>query len=194
MAERSPGLRSYFSVSTALVRVSNHDCHSPVAQRMPDGTDGSIIGHRALRSPFIGAHCWFLSHSFDLATTIAQPPPSLVTAALHLAAPPPRRRWSLLSSAGRRSRSLPLPHATLPHCHGLDREPAASRMEEIQRKPRVREWTPQNAPRIRAGATKKVQKAELKKNQTRRRYVEKNSIFSRRPADTRQARGAKPPK
>ena len=33
-------------------------------------------------------------------------------------------------------------------------------LEEIQRFSRVREWTPQNAPRIRAGATKKVQKAE----------------------------------
>ena len=51
-------------------------------------------------------------------------------------------------------------------------------LEEIQRKPRVREWTPQNAPRIRTGVTKKDQKAELKKNQTRRCYAEKNSIFS----------------
>ena len=34
-------------------------------------------------------------------------------------------------------------------------------LEEIQRKPRVREWTPQNAPRIRAGVTKKDRKAEL---------------------------------
>ena len=37
-------------------------------------------------------------------------------------------------------------------------------LEKIQRKSRVREWTPKNAPRIRAGVTKKVQKAELKKN------------------------------
>ena len=50
-------------------------------------------------------------------------------------------------------------------------------LEEIQRKSRVREWTPQNAPRIRAGVTKKDQKAELKKNQTRRCYAEKTSIF-----------------
>ena len=50
-------------------------------------------------------------------------------------------------------------------------------VEEIQRKSRVREWTPQNAPRIRAGVTKKDQKAELKKNQTRRCYAEKTSIF-----------------
>jgi hypothetical protein len=50
-------------------------------------------------------------------------------------------------------------------------------LEQIQRKPRVREWTPQNAPRIRAGVEKKDQKAELKKNQIRRRYAEKTSIF-----------------
>ena len=67
-------------------------------------------------------------------------------------------------------------------------------LEEIQRKSRVREWTPQNAPRIRVGVTKKDQKAELKKNQTRRCYAGKKRFFSRRPADTRQARGAKPPK
>ena len=29
--------------SAALIRVSNHDCPSPVAQRMPDGTGGFII-------------------------------------------------------------------------------------------------------------------------------------------------------
>ena len=52
------------------------------------------------------------------------------------------------------------------------------KLEEIQRKSRVREWTPQNAPRIRAGVTKKDQRAELKKNQTRRCYAEKTSIFS----------------
>ena len=51
-------------------------------------------------------------------------------------------------------------------------------LEEIQRKSRVREWTPQNAPRIRTGVTKKDQKAELKKNQTRRCYAKKTSIFS----------------
>jgi hypothetical protein len=50
-------------------------------------------------------------------------------------------------------------------------------VEQIQRKSRVREWTPQNAPRIRAGVEKKDQKAELKKNQIRRRYAEKTSIF-----------------
>ena len=49
--------------------------------------------------------------------------------------------------------------------------------EQIQRKSRVRERTPHNAPRIRAGVEKKDQKAELKKNQRRRRYVEKTSIF-----------------
>ena len=50
-------------------------------------------------------------------------------------------------------------------------------LEEIQRKSRVREWTQQNAPRIRAGVEKKDQKAELKKNQTRRCYAEKNLDF-----------------
>ena len=60
------------------------------------------------------------------------------------------------------------------HALGL---PCQHRIEEIQRKSRVREWTPQNAPRIRAGVTKKDQKAELKKNQTRRCYAEKTSIF-----------------
>ena len=52
-----------------------------------------------------------------------------------------------------------------------------SSVEQIQRKSRVRERTPQNAPRIRAGVEKKDQKAELKKNQTRRCYAEKTSIF-----------------
>ena len=50
-------------------------------------------------------------------------------------------------------------------------------LAEIQRKSRVREWTPQKDPRIRAGVTKEDQKAELKKNQTRRCYAEKTSIF-----------------
>ena len=50
-------------------------------------------------------------------------------------------------------------------------------IEQIQRKSRVRERTPQNAPRTRAGVKKKDQKAELKKNQTRRRYVEKKKRF-----------------
>ena len=54
-------------------------------------------------------------------------------------------------------------------------------VEKIQRKSRVREWAPQKAPRIRAGVTKKDQKAELKyllkKNQTHRCYAEKTSIF-----------------
>ena len=54
---------------------------------------------------------------------------------------------------------------------------AVPRLEQIQRKFRVREWTPQNAPWIRAGVEKKDQKAELKKNQIRRRYAEKTSIF-----------------
>ena len=44
MAGRSPGLRSCFSVRTTRIRVSNHDFPSPVAQRMPGGTGGSIIG------------------------------------------------------------------------------------------------------------------------------------------------------
>ena len=42
--------------------------------------------------------------------------------------------------------------------------PPLQTREEIQRKSRVREWTPQNAPWIHTGATKKVQEAELKKN------------------------------
>ena len=53
----------------------------------------------------------------------------------------------------------------------------AARLEKIQRKFRVREWTPRNAPRIRTGATKKDQKAELQKNQTRRCYVKKPWFF-----------------
>ena len=67
-------------------------------------------------------------------------------------------------------------------------------IEQIQRRFRVRERTPQNAPRIRAGATKKDQKAELKKNQIRRRYPPQTSIFSLIPLSTRQARDAKSPK
>ena len=77
---------------------------------------------------------------------------------------------------------------------GVQRVFIDSLIEEIQRKSRVREWAPQKAPRIRAGVTKKDQKAELKKNQTRRCYAEKKRFFFRRPADTRQAQGAKPPK
>ena len=50
-------------------------------------------------------------------------------------------------------------------------------LEQIQRKIRVRGSTPENAPRIRAGMEKKEQKPELKKNQTRRCYAEKTSIF-----------------
>ena len=50
-------------------------------------------------------------------------------------------------------------------------------VEQIQRKTRVRDKTPQNAPRTRPDVEKEDQKAELKKNQTRRRYVEKTSIF-----------------
>ena len=60
-------------------------------------------------------------------------------------------------------------------------EQCVLKVEEIQRKSRVREWAPQKAPRIRAGVTKKDQKAELKKNQTRRCYAEKTSIFSDDP-------------
>ena len=48
---------------------------------------------------------------------------------------------------------------------------------QIQPKTRVRDKTPQNAPRTRPDVEKEDQKAELKKNQTRRRYVEKTSIF-----------------
>ena len=50
-------------------------------------------------------------------------------------------------------------------------------IEPIRRKIRVRGSTPENAPRIRAGMEKKEQKPELKKNQTRRCYAEKTSIF-----------------
>ena len=64
-------------------------------------------------------------------------------------------------------------------------------LEQIQRKSRVREKTPQNAPRIRAGVEKKDQKAELKKNQTRRRYVEKTSIFFRDDRQTPARREAR---
>ena len=67
--------------------------------------------------------------------------------------------------------SLPRPPA------GGPGSPELALVEEIQRKSRVREWAPQKAPRIRAGVTKKDQKAELKKNQTRRCYAEKISIF-----------------
>ena len=52
-----------------------------------------------------------------------------------------------------------------------------TKIEQIQRKTRVRDKTPQNAPRTRPDVEKEDQKAELKKNQTRRRYVEKTSIF-----------------
>ena len=52
-----------------------------------------------------------------------------------------------------------------------------TQVEQIQRKIRVRGSTPENAPRIRAGMEKKEQKPELKKNQTRRCYAEKTSIF-----------------
>ena len=46
-------------------------------------------------------------------------------------------------------------------------------VEKIQRKSRVREWTPRNSPRIRTGSTKEDQKAEFKKDQTRKCYVKK---------------------
>ena len=36
-------LAAFVLFSATLIRVSNHDCPSPVAQRMPDGTDGFII-------------------------------------------------------------------------------------------------------------------------------------------------------
>ena len=68
-------------------------------------------------------------------------------------------------------------------------------VEQIQRKFRVRERTPQNAPRMRAGATKTDQKAELKKIQIRRRYPPKPSVFFFMiPLIIRQARDAKSPK
>ena len=77
-----------------------------------------------------------------------------------------------------------------PHVHRA----RVAAVEQIQRKFRVRERTPQNAPRIRAGATKTDQKAELKKNQIRRRHPPKTSIFFLVPLITRQARDAKSPK
>ena len=49
-------------------------------------------------------------------------------------------------------------------------------LEQIQRKTRVREWTPENAPRIRAGVTKKDQKAELKRTK-RAGAMPKKTIF-----------------
>ena len=71
----------------------------------------------------------------------------------------------------------------LAHNHNLLRPHWTVNLEQIQRKSRVREITPENSPRTRAGVEKKDQKAELKKNQTRRCYVEKTSIF---PPDDRQ--------
>ena len=62
-------------------------------------------------------------------------------------------------------------------CHVADAVPYRFMLEQIQRKTRVRDKTPQNAPRTRPDVEKEDQKAELKKNQTRRRYVEKTSIF-----------------
>ena len=47
---------------------------------------------------------------------------------------------------------------------------------EIQRTSRVLEWAPQNAPWIRAGATKKVQKAELKKTKRAGRLDVENNL------------------
>jgi len=65
-------------------------------------------------------------------------------------------------------------------------------LEQIQRKTRVRDKTPQNAPRTRPDVEEKEdQKAELNKNQTRRRYVEKNLDFfpdDRQTPARRQAR------
>ena len=80
------------------------------------------------------------------------------------------------------------------HYKKSPRDPTGSKIEKIQRKFRVREWTPRNAPRIRTGATKKDQKAELQKNQTRRCYVKKPWFFSLIPLTTRQARDTKSPK
>ena len=47
-----------------------------------------------------------------------------------------------------------------------DRAPPGLWVEQIQRKTRVRDKTPQNAPRTRPDVKKVDQKAELKKNQT----------------------------
>ena len=52
------------------------------------------------------------------------------------------------------------------------------RVEQIQRKFRVRERTPQNAPRIRAGAAKKDQKAEFKKTNPQALSPPKPRFFS----------------
>ena len=67
-------------------------------------------------------------------------------------------------------------------------------IEQIQRKSQVRESTLQKAPRTRVGATKKDKKADLKTNQTRRRYPHQTSMFFLIPLTTRQARDAKSPK
>ena len=63
------------------------------------------------------------------------------------------------------------------NCFSSPSSLSSLQIEQIQRKYRVRERTPHNALRIRAGVEKKDQKAELKKTQTRRRYVEKNLGF-----------------
>jgi hypothetical protein len=105
----------------------------------------------------------------------------------------PGRRQSarFLASAGRSARRLPTApvwclvahrHADLRDIRRRTQVEVWSLVvEKIQRKSRVREWAPQKAPRIRAGVTKKDQKAELKyllkKNQTHRCYAEKTSIF-----------------
>ena len=62
-------------------------------------------------------------------------------------------------------------------CGDLTKPAVPLLVDKIQRKTRVRDKTPQNAPRTRPDVEKEDQKAELKKNQTRRRYVEKTSIF-----------------
>ena len=69
------------------------------------------------------------------------------------------------------------------HTRPLNPRPRSPLLEQIQRKSRVRERTPKHSPRIRAGVEKKDQKAELKKNQTRRRHVEKPRFP---PPDDRQ--------
>ena len=96
----------------------------------------------------------------------------------------PRARANLAKTVSRCRIDPPAPRfaSVWGGWHGKGRkketEPRNIRVEEIQRKSQVREWTPQNAPRIRAGVTKKDQKAKLKKNQTRRCDGEKKRFFS----------------
>ena len=81
----------------------------------------------------------------------------------------------------------------------LGRAQAACRgsllLEQIQRKFRVHERTPQNAPWTRGGATKKDQKAELKRTKNPQALSPQNlNPPPLIPLATRQARDAKSPK